>query len=99
MLICVAAHPIQDEAVSLSEMKSIFVSLRNKSRESKNQSFVGKFIGELLTKVSHNKGGRWVADKWDQAGLKLNSLINPEDVEKITTEYVSIPYGDRHNYN
>ncbi|KAL6431458.1 hypothetical protein ACFW04_007220 [Cataglyphis niger] len=83
----ILSHPIQDEAVSLYQMKSIFVSLRNKNRESKNQSFVGKFIGELLTKVSHNKGGRWVADKWDQAGLKLNSLINPEDVEKITTEY------------
>lgn len=67
-------------------MKSVFISL-------KSQGFVGKFIGELLTKVSHNKGGRWVADKWDQAGLKLSSLINPdiEDAEKITTEYVSIP--------
>ncbi|XP_070158179.1 eukaryotic translation initiation factor 4 gamma isoform X5 [Polyergus mexicanus] len=83
----ILSYPIQDEAISLYEMKSIFVSLRNKSRESKNQSFVGKFIGELLTKVSHNKGGRWVAEKWDQAGLKLSSLINPEDVEKITTEY------------
>lgn len=93
IIIYVAAHPIQDEAISLYDMKSIFVSLRN-------QGFVGKFIGELLTKVSHNKGGRWVTDKWDQAGLKLSNLINPEleDAEKITTEYVSIPCGDRHNY-
>ncbi|XP_011251008.1 eukaryotic translation initiation factor 4 gamma 3 isoform X6 [Camponotus floridanus] len=78
----ILSHPIQDEAISLYEMKSIFVSL-------KNLGFVGKFIGELLTKVSHNKGGRWVTDKWDQAGLKLSNLINPEleDAEKITTEY------------
>lgn len=85
MLIFVLAHSIEDGAIPLSEMKSVFLSLRR-------QGFVGKFIGELLMKVSRNKGPLWIADKWDQSGLQLSSLIDPEleNIEKIIKEYVSI---------
>lgn len=66
-------------------MRTVFLSLRS-------QGFVGKFMGELLTKVSRNKGPKWVADKWDQSGLELGDLIDTEQesVDKIITEYVSI---------
>jgi len=86
MTICIAAHSIEDGAISLSELKSICISLRR-------QGFVGKFLGELMTKVSRNKGPKWLADKWDQSGLQLNNLIDPEreNVDKIIQEYVSIP--------
>jgi len=86
MTICVAAHSIEDGAISLSELKSICISLRS-------QGFVGKFLGELMTKVSRNKGPKWLADKWDQSGLQLNNLIDleRENVDKIIQEYVSIP--------
>lgn len=69
----------------MSEMKSILLNLRS-------QGFVGKFIGELLTKVSRDKGPKWVADKWDQSGLLLNNLIDTEleNADKIIKEYVSI---------
>lgn len=81
----VTAHSIEDCAIPLSEMKSVFLSLRR-------QGFVGKFLGELLTKVSLSKGPMWVTDKWDQSGLQLINLIDPEreDVDKITMEYVSV---------
>lgn len=86
MTICVAAHSIEDGAISLSELKSTCISLRR-------QGFVGKFLGELMTKVSRNKGPKWLADKWDQSGLQLSNLIDPEreNVDKIIQEYVSIP--------
>ncbi|XP_012235318.2 eukaryotic translation initiation factor 4 gamma 3 isoform X2 [Linepithema humile] len=78
----ILSHSIEDGAIPLSEMKSVFLSLRR-------QGYVGKFIGELLTKVSLSKGPKWVADKWDQSGLQWSNLIDTdlENMEKIITEY------------
>lgn len=66
-------------------MKSVFLSL-------KPNGFVGKLFGELIMKVSHNKGSKWVADKWDQSGLQLRNLVDPnlEDADKIIKDYVDI---------
>lgn len=85
MTIYVTAHSIEDGAISLSELKSICISLRR-------EGFVGKFLGELMIKVSRNKGPKWLADKWDQSGLQLNNLIDSEreNVDQIIQEYVSI---------
>ncbi|XP_071572693.1 eukaryotic translation initiation factor 4 gamma isoform X3 [Temnothorax nylanderi] len=78
----ILSHSIEDGAILLSEFKSICISLRR-------QGFVGKFLGELMTKVSRNKGPKWLADKWDQSGLQLSNLIDPEreNVDKIIQEY------------
>ncbi|KAL6260894.1 hypothetical protein P5V15_008422 [Pogonomyrmex californicus] len=78
----ILSHSIEDGALSLSELKSICLSLRR-------QGFVGKFLGELMTKVSRSKGPKWLADKWDQSGLQLNNLIDleQENVDKIIQEY------------
>lgn len=78
-----SAHPIKDEVMPLSEMGSIFVSLRN-------QGSTGKLLGELLAKLSQEKGSKWVADKWDQSRLALNDIIDParENIDKIAKEYV-----------
>lgn len=67
----ILSHSIEDGAIPLSEFKSICIRLRR-------QGFIGKFLGELLTKVSRNKGPKWLADKWDQSGLQLSNLIDPE---------------------
>lgn len=87
MTICVAAHSIEDGALALSELKSICVNYLRR------QGCVGKFLGELMTKVNRNKGPKWLGDKWDQSGLQLSHLIDPEreNVDKIIQEYVSIP--------
>ncbi|XP_018054819.1 PREDICTED: eukaryotic translation initiation factor 4 gamma 3 isoform X5 [Atta colombica] len=78
----ILSHSIEDEAIALSELESICISLRR-------QGFVGKFLGELLTKVSRNKGCMWLAEKWDQSNLQLHTLIDPtrENAEKIIQEY------------
>ncbi|KAL0133320.1 hypothetical protein PUN28_000815 [Cardiocondyla obscurior] len=78
----ILSHSIEDGAIPLSELKSICLNLRE-------QGFVGKFLGELFTKVSRDKGPKWLADKWDQSGLQLNNLIDPEreNVDKIIQEY------------
>ncbi|XP_019698474.2 eukaryotic translation initiation factor 4 gamma 1 isoform X4 [Harpegnathos saltator] len=78
----ILSHSIEEEAVPLSEMKSVFLSL-------KTNGFVGKLFGELMMKVSQNKGPKWVADKWDQSGLQLSNLLDPEleDADKIIKDY------------
>nr|KAF7435190.1 hypothetical protein H0235_003381 [Vespula pensylvanica] len=78
----VLTHPIKDEVMPLSEMGSIFVSLRN-------QGGAGKLLGELLAKLSQEKGSKWIADKWDQSRLPLNDIIDPEreNIDKIAKEY------------
>ncbi|KAK2588140.1 hypothetical protein KPH14_004191 [Odynerus spinipes] len=78
----VLTHPIKDEVMPLSEMGSIFISLRS-------QGYAGKLLGELLAKLSREKGSKWVADKWDQSRLALNDIINPdrENVDKIIKEH------------
>ncbi|XP_011331702.1 eukaryotic translation initiation factor 4 gamma 3 isoform X2 [Ooceraea biroi] len=78
----IVSHSIADEAIALSEMESIFISLRS-------QGSVGKFIGELLTQAVCIKGEEWISKKWNQSGLQLSNLIDPEreDIEKITREY------------
>ncbi|XP_012058151.1 PREDICTED: treacle protein [Atta cephalotes] len=78
----ILSHSIEDEAIALSELESTCISLRR-------QGFVGKFLGELLTKVSRNKGRMWLAEKWDQSNLQLHTLIDPtrENAEKIIQEY------------
>lgn len=65
-------------------MKPIFDSLRGRG-------YVGIFLGELLSKLSRDKGSKWVADKWDQSGLQLNNIIDTEleKVDKIIKDYVS----------
>lgn len=65
-------------------MKPIFDSLRTRG-------YVGKFLGELLSKISRDKGHKWIADKWDQSGLKLSNVIDTEleEVDKIIKDYVS----------
>lgn len=82
----VTVHSIEDEAVSLSEMKCVLTNLRSRY-------FVGKLIGELLTMVSRSKGVKWVADKWDQSGLILSNLIDTEqeNVDELIKEYVREP--------
>jgi len=85
MIINFAAYSIADEAIALSEMESIFMSLRS-------QGSAGRFIGGLLAQVISMKGEEWVAKKWNQSGLQLNSLINAEreDIDKIIKEHVRI---------
>jgi type VI protein secretion system component VasK len=85
MIINFAAYSITDEAITLSEMESIFINLRS-------QGSAGKFIGGLLTQVVSMKGEEWVAKKWNQSGLQLNSLIDAEreDIDKIIKEHVRI---------
>ncbi|XP_076181960.1 eukaryotic translation initiation factor 4 gamma isoform X3 [Ptiloglossa arizonensis] len=78
----VLSLPIEDEMVPLSELKPILDSLRNRG-------YVGIFLGELLSKVSRDKGPKWVADKWNQSGLQLNNIINTEceNVDKIIEDF------------
>lgn len=78
------AHPIEEEILSLNELKPIFDSLRGRG-------YVGIFLGELLSKLSRDKGPKWVADKWDQSGLQLSNIIDTEleKVDKIIKDYVS----------
>ncbi|XP_017890862.1 eukaryotic translation initiation factor 4 gamma 3-like isoform X3 [Ceratina calcarata] len=78
----ILSHPIEQEVLPLNELKPVFDSLRS-------QGYVGIFLGELLSKVCRDKGPKWVADKWDQSGLQLNSLIDPEreEVDKIIKNY------------
>lgn len=73
---------IEEEAIPLSEMKSIFLSL-------KANGFVGKLFGELMVKVSQSKGPKWVADKWDQSGLQLSNLLDLEleNADNIIKDY------------
>jgi len=85
MTINFAAYSIADEAIALSEMESVFMNLRS-------QGSAGKFIGGLLAQVVSMKGEEWVAKKWNQSGLQLNSLIDAEreDIDKIIKEHVRI---------
>ncbi|CAL7944670.1 unnamed protein product [Xylocopa violacea] len=78
----ILSHPVEEEVLPLTELIPIFDSLRS-------QGYVGKFLGELLSKVSRDKGPKWVADKWDQSGLQLSNIIDPdrEDVDKIVKDY------------
>ncbi|XP_032674035.1 eukaryotic translation initiation factor 4 gamma 3-like isoform X4 [Odontomachus brunneus] len=78
----ILSHSIEEEAIPLSEMKSVFLSL-------KPNGFVGKLYGELMVKISHSKGPKWVADKWDQSGLQLSNLLDPklEDADVIIKDY------------
>nr|XP_012148386.1 PREDICTED: eukaryotic translation initiation factor 4 gamma 3-like isoform X3 [Megachile rotundata] len=78
----VLAHPLEDEVLSLSELKPVFDSLRSRG-------YVGRFLGEILSKVNRSKGPKWVADKWDQSGLQLSNIIDPEleDADKIVKDY------------
>ena len=78
----ILSHPIEEEIVPLTELKPIFDSLRTRG-------YVGKFLGELLSKISRDKGHKWVADKWDQSGLKLSNVIDTEleEVDKIIKDY------------
>ncbi|KAI4491072.1 hypothetical protein M0802_010489 [Mischocyttarus mexicanus] len=75
-------HPIKEEVMPLSEMSTIFTTLRS-------ESCAGKFLGELLAKLSQEKGSKWVADNWDQSRLSLSDIIDPdkENIEKIAKEY------------
>lgn len=75
--------------VPLSELKPILDSLRNRG-------YVGIFLGELLSKVSRDKGPKWVADKWNQSGLQLNNIINTEceNVDKIIEDFVRLYKND-----
>lgn len=85
MVICISACSIEEEAIPFAEMKSIFLSL-------KANGFVGKLFGELMAKVSQSKGPKWVADKWDQSGLQLGNLLDPEQesADNIIKDYVSL---------
>lgn len=85
MILLLTAHPIEDDILPLSELKPIFDSLRSRG-------YVGRFLGELLSKVSRDKGPKWAADKWDQSGLQLSNLIDPEreEVDKIVKDYVRL---------
>ncbi|XP_043492134.1 eukaryotic translation initiation factor 4 gamma 3-like isoform X5 [Polistes fuscatus] len=78
----VLTHPLKEEIMPLSEMSSIFKSL-------KIQGCAGKLLGELLAKLSQEKGSKWVADKWDQSRLSLNDIIDSEreSIDKIAKEY------------
>ncbi|XP_076664476.1 eukaryotic translation initiation factor 4 gamma isoform X6 [Andrena cerasifolii] len=78
----VLSHPIENDLLPLAELKPVFDSLRS-------QKYVGTFLGNLLTKLSQDKGLKWVAEKWDQSGLQLNSILDTEleDVDKIIKEY------------
>ncbi|XP_024228238.1 eukaryotic translation initiation factor 4 gamma 3 isoform X2 [Bombus impatiens] len=78
----ILSHPIEEEIVPLTELKPIFDSLRTRG-------YVGKFLGELLSKISRDKGHKWIADKWDQSGLKLSNVIDTEleEVDKIIKDY------------
>ncbi|XP_043800130.1 eukaryotic translation initiation factor 4 gamma 3-like isoform X4 [Apis laboriosa] len=78
----ILSHPIEEEILSLNELKPIFDSLRGRG-------YVGIFLGELLSKLSRDKGSKWVADKWDQSGLQLNNIIDTEleKVDKIIKDY------------
>ncbi|XP_039302709.1 eukaryotic translation initiation factor 4 gamma 3 [Solenopsis invicta] len=79
----ILSHSIEDGALALSELKSICINYLRR------QGCVGKFLGELMTKVNRNKGPKWLGDKWDQSGLQLSHLIDPEreNVDKIIQEY------------
>lgn len=79
----IAAHPIENDILPLAELKPVFDSLRS-------QKYVGTFLGNLLSKLSQDKGPKWVAEKWDQSGLQLSSILDTEleDVDKIIKEYV-----------
>ncbi|KAK9303150.1 hypothetical protein QLX08_005097 [Tetragonisca angustula] len=78
----ILAHPIKEEILPLTELKPIFDSLRNRG-------YVGKFLGELLSKLSRDKGPKWIADKWDQSGFQLSNIIDTEleEVDKIIKDY------------
>ncbi|XP_076621218.1 eukaryotic translation initiation factor 4 gamma isoform X1 [Colletes latitarsis] len=78
----ILAHPIEEEILPLIELKPLFDSLRSRR-------YVGKFLGELLSKLSRDKGPKWVAEKWDQSGLQLNNIIDTEleKVDKIIEDY------------
>lgn len=78
----VLTQPIKDEVMPLAEIGSIFVNLRS-------QGNAGQLLGELLAKLSREKGSKWIADKWDQSRLALYDIINPdrENVDKIIKEY------------
>ncbi|XP_012530181.1 eukaryotic translation initiation factor 4 gamma 3 isoform X2 [Monomorium pharaonis] len=79
----ILSHSIEDGALALFELKNICVNYLRR------QGCVGKFLGELMTKVNRNKGPKWLGDKWDQSGLQLSHLIDPEreNVDKIIHEY------------
>ncbi|XP_015180094.1 PREDICTED: eukaryotic translation initiation factor 4 gamma 1 isoform X3 [Polistes dominula] len=78
----VLTHPLKEEIMPLSEMNSIFISL-------KSQGGAGKLLGELLAKLCQEKGSKWVADKWDQSRLSINDIIDSEreSIDKIAKEY------------
>ncbi|XP_076249202.1 eukaryotic translation initiation factor 4 gamma [Calliopsis andreniformis] len=67
----VLSHPIENEIVTLSDLKPTFDSLRSRG-------YVGKFLGKLLSKVSQDKGPKWVAEKWDQSGLQWSNILDTE---------------------
>ncbi|XP_054004810.1 eukaryotic translation initiation factor 4 gamma 3-like isoform X2 [Hylaeus anthracinus] len=81
-LVEILSHPLETEVIPLSELKPVFDNLRGRG-------YVGRFLGELLPKLSQNKGSKWTAEKWDQSGLQLNTIIDPkcEDANKIIEDY------------
>ncbi|XP_015438876.1 PREDICTED: eukaryotic translation initiation factor 4 gamma 3-like isoform X3 [Dufourea novaeangliae] len=78
----ILSYPIKDELVPLQELKALFDNLRSRG-------YVGKFVGELLSQLSRDKGPKWVADKWDQSGLQLSNIVDTklEEVDKIVKDY------------
>ncbi|XP_066598673.1 eukaryotic translation initiation factor 4 gamma 3-like isoform X2 [Prorops nasuta] len=73
---------VEEDTTSLSAIKPIFAALRS-------QGYVGKLLGELLTKLSKDKGSKWAAEKWDQSEIKWNNIIDTdkENVDKIIKEH------------
>ncbi|CAK9810287.1 Eukaryotic translation initiation factor 4 gamma 3 [Anthophora quadrimaculata] len=78
----ILSQSVEDDLISLGELKPVFDKL-------KSRGYVGKFLGELLMKLSQDKGPKWVADKWEQSGLLLSNIIDPklEEIDKITKDY------------
>ncbi|XP_024939403.1 eukaryotic translation initiation factor 4 gamma 1 isoform X9 [Cephus cinctus] len=73
---------VEEGAHPLSEMKLTLATLRS-------QGHAGKLMGELLAKLSRDKGPKWVSDKWDQSGLKWSDIVDEsrENVDAIIKDY------------
>ncbi|XP_076376961.1 eukaryotic translation initiation factor 4 gamma isoform X2 [Megalopta genalis] len=78
----ILSDPIKEDLLPLQELRPIFDSLRSRG-------YVGKFLGEVLSKLCRLKGPKWVADKWDQSELQMSNILdtNLEKVEKIVEDY------------
>ncbi|XP_076646708.1 eukaryotic translation initiation factor 4 gamma isoform X1 [Halictus rubicundus] len=78
----ILSDPIKEELLPLQELRPLFDNLRSRG-------YVGKFLGEVLSKLCRDKGSKWVADKWDQSELQMSNILDTklEEVDKIIKDY------------